>query len=247
VTVISAHPRRTRVFALFGAAWGRQRRRRIRWAAALLSAALLVAAVAFYGAFWRGGGSARGLSLSRQAAAASVSPEALVLDLAELPAGFSASGGQYLLLASLARQSGVSIARYRAWGYEKAYEGVFSTESGAAGMGSGPLGISSYAFVYRTAAGARASLLSLYRQCPKSHGTSRGKYVPMSGRIGDQSFVCAFSSVKLATPEYDVSWRHGTVEGLIVLAGQSPQPVSAANAVALARTQDAKDEAALRR
>src|ERR1700722_3384921 len=98
--MISSQPRRARVFALFGAAWGRQRRRRFRWAAALLGAALLVAAVALYGAFWRGGGSTRGLSPSQQAAAR-VNPKALVLDLSEVPSGFSASPGHHTLLASL--------------------------------------------------------------------------------------------------------------------------------------------------
>lgn len=251
MTVISSQLWRSRVFALFGAAWGRQRRRRFRWAAAFLGAALMLALVALYGAFWRGGGgSTRGPSLSRHAGGAA-SPKALVLDLSEVPDGFTASPGHDLALASLAKQTGASVALYRAWGYENGYQVDFSTESGAAGLGTGPLGITSAAIAYRTAAGARASYLSAYSQCPKLRkydSTERGKYVSTgAGRIGDQSFVCAISTVNLATPDYDIYWRQGTVEGLVVLAGQSPRAVSAANAATLARTQDAKDKATLRR
>jgi hypothetical protein len=156
-----------------------------------------------------------------------------------------------MLLTSLAKQTGASVAQYRAWGYENGYQVDFSTESGAAGLGTGPLGITSAAIAYRTAAGARASYRFAYSQCPKLgkyDATELGKYASTGGgRIGDQSFVCAFSSVNLATPDYDIYWRQGTVEGLIVLAGQSPRAISEANAAALARTQDAKDKAALRR
>jgi hypothetical protein len=166
------------------------------------------------------------------------------LDLSELPSGFNASppAGHYLSLPSLAKQSGVSVALYRGWGYESGYELGFSAESGAVGWGSAPLGVSSVAIVYRTAAGARAAFLSAYRQCPKLHG----KYLSTGGTIGDQSFACALGSVNLPTPDNDVYWRQGKVEDLIILGGQSPRAVSAANAATLARTQDAKDKAALR-
>jgi hypothetical protein len=208
----------------------------------------LLAAVGVYVAFWRGGGgSTSPLSLTQHAAGTTANPEALVLALSEVPAGFSDSLSQYLPVARLAKPSGVSVAQYQAWGYKSGYEVAYSAESTAAGWGPGPFGISSYALVYRTEAGARTSYLSAYKQCPKSHGASHGTYVSLGGRIGDQSFVCAFSSANLTTPDYDVYWHQGTVEGLIVLAGQSPRAVSAANAVALARKQDAKDEAALRR
>ncbi len=79
-------------------------------------------------------------------------------------------------------------------------------------MGTGPLGITSSAIVYRTAAGARASYLFAYSLCPKLGGydaTVLGKYVSTAARIGDQSFVCAFSSLNLATPDYDIYWRQG--------------------------------------
>ena len=173
-----------------------------------------------------------------------------MLDLSEVPAGFSASPGHYLALASLAKQTGASVAQYRAWGYENGYQIDFSTESGAAGLGTGPLGITSVAIAYRTAAGASAAYLSAYSLCPKLgryDATVLGSYVSPGARIGDQSFVCAISSLNLATPDYDIYWRQGTVEGLIVLAGQSSRAVTAANAATLARTQDAKDMATLRR
>jgi hypothetical protein len=175
-------------------------------------------------------------------AGGAANPKALVLAVSEVPAGFSGSPGQYLSLPSLAKQSGVSVAQYRAWDYESGYEIIFSAESGAKGWGTGPLGITSGAIVYRTAGGARAAYLSANKQCPKLHG----KYVSIGGRIGDQSFVCAFSSVNLPTPDYDVYWRRGAVEGFSILGGQSPRAVSALHAVELARTQDAKDESALR-
>jgi hypothetical protein len=171
------------------------------------------------------------------------------LDLSEVPAGFSASPGHYLSLASLAKQTGASVAQYRAWGYENGYQVDFSTESGAAGLGTGPLGITSAAIAYRTAAGARAAYLSVYSLCPKLgryDAAVLGKYVSTGARIGDQSFICAFSSVNLASPDYDIYWRQGTVEGLIVLAGQSPRAVSAVHALEFAQTQDAKDKATLR-
>jgi len=75
VTTLSSELSRIRVSAVFGAAWRRQRRRRLGWAAAFLGAALLLAVLGSYEAFWKGGsGGTGGSSLSQHVAGAAELP-----------------------------------------------------------------------------------------------------------------------------------------------------------------------------
>ena len=162
-------------------------------------------------------------------------PKAIVLPISDVPAGLTVSSQGYESLTEAAAGGPFTAAQYKAWGYLSGYEVHYELAGSAAKVVTGPVLITSSASVYKTPAGAAASLAASRAQCPKNGGHS---FSP-GGRIGDQSFGCVVNVTENGVPlvDYVVGWHRGPVKEGIVLGG-TPTGASAAQTVRLARLVD---------
>jgi hypothetical protein len=163
----------------------------------------------------------------------------MVIQLADLPAGFGRDQGAYVSNAELAKQ-GDSRKDYvklgRLTGYNVTYKRPGFT---------GVLVLDAFASIYRSNAGAHDSLRLSLSGAAKDGGAGF-RWIPSGPVLGSEARVYAVSTKQNGMPVeyYTVAWRHGRVFAEVICGGVSGR-ISSAEAMALARKQEARIAAAL--
>jgi hypothetical protein len=169
----------------------------------------------------------------------SPNPARMVLTLRDMPTGFKAGKHRYYPTAASAAAGSktTTAADYKAWGYATGYEADFSREVSLSDLATGAIEVDSTASIYRSSAGAHASMVNSKRICqrPPFHLVSVG------GRLGDEAHLCslAVTSQGHEAQAYVVVWRRGRFKGRIVAAGLQGG-ISVSQAVSLARLQNGR-------
>ncbi len=168
--------------------------------------------------------------------------KSLVLRLSDLPAGFSLDKGRYIGNAQAVKdlEQGVSLADYKRWGRINGYEATFSRETVV-----DLLQVVSGASSYRTIEGNRDSLHYSFAKMAKQRGFKR---VSVGRTIGQESraYSTSVTSDGVKYRVVGVLWRYRTVKGSVIGAGVQGT-VDAEQVFGLARAQQSRIEAALRR
>jgi hypothetical protein len=164
---------------------------------------------------------------------------AMVIQLADLPTGFGVDQGSYVSNAELAKE-GDSRKDYvklgRLTGYNVTYK-----RPGLAGV----LVLDAFASIYRSNTGAHDSLRLSLSGAAKDGGASF-HWLPSGPALGSETRVYAVSTKQngMAVDFYTIAWRHGRVFAEVICGGVSGR-ISPAQAMALARKQEARIAAAL--
>jgi hypothetical protein len=177
------------------------------------------------------------------AASTSADPKAMVLRLADLPAGFGVTGGHYVSNVRAARESdGVTVADYRRWGRVSGYERAF-TRQAFAGLAQ----VESSASIYKSAHGAAESLHDSFRAAARPHDGLRFKRLSTGGPIGHESrfYTLRKKSGSITVDVYVVLWRYGTVRAGVTGGGVAGTVVPE-QVMVQARKQQRHIKAALR-
>jgi hypothetical protein len=172
---------------------------------------------------------------------ASADPKLMVLQLSDLPSGFSRGQARYVSNHQALRESTVK-KNYAKLGRINGYEAVF-TKHGA--PLTGILQVNSTASTYKTAAGAQASL----RISEVAAGRSRPRFRRLSvgTPLGDEArlLTATVRQGGVTVDVYSLIWRSGSVYAT-VLAGALTGTGSPAQVVALAKKQQKRIVAATR-
>jgi hypothetical protein len=171
------------------------------------------------------------------AAGAGTDPKSYVLELRDLPTGFDLISGRSVDNETAARESRSTLAQFRAWGRLGGYDRTFERKVDISRPIKGAALIESAASVYRTAEGAHASLAETRTGCAKPPS----KRLPVVARIGHERILCAVvhSAGGHTYQTYAVLWRRGNVKATALATGIRGG-ISKSEAIALARTQDAR-------
>jgi hypothetical protein len=175
------------------------------------------------------------------AATATPDPKRMVLQLGDLPSGFSQERGRYVSNAQAARETKVK-KNYARLGRINGYESDF-TKHGAPLVGI--LQVTSAASNYKTAAGAHTSIriseLAAQRSKPRFRRLSVGT------SLGDESRLLTVTLRQggVTVDVYSLIWRSGRVYATI-LAGALSGTGSPAQIVALGKKQQKRILAATR-
>ena len=175
------------------------------------------------------------LAVAGFASATNPDPVKMVLRLSDVPRGFHTASSGYKSTAAVAKGSTVSLSQYKAWGYVIGYEADFGQGGSTSDLFSGAAEIASSAAIYRTDAGAEASLTSSAKDC----AIAPSHELTVKTRIGNETHLCevASKSGDKTAEIYGVLWRHGRVRAFVGLAGIKGR-VSATEAISLAIRQD---------
>lgn len=162
----------------------------------------------------------------------------MVIQLADLPSGFGVDQGAYVSNAQLARE-GDARKDYAKLGRVTGYNVTYK-RPGLAGV----LVLDAFASIYRSTAGAHDSLRLSLAGAVKDGGPGF-RWVPSVSALGSEARVYLVSTKQngMAVDYYTVAWRHGRVFAEVICGGVSGQ-ISPAQALALARKQEARITAA---
>jgi hypothetical protein len=179
-------------------------------------------------------------ALAAASPAATKDPRAYGLKARDLPAGFALQGGGVMNNVQAAETGSASLAEYERWGRTTGYFVQFGRK-GTPPPG-GAIQVLSTASIYRTVAGARASMQDSRANCGEPSATR----LSIAARIGDERVLCSFASTtnSVKITEYALIWRRGTVKSSIITVGLRAG-ASQRDAIALARKQDARMASAL--
>jgi len=163
----------------------------------------------------------------------------MVIQLADLPTGFGVDQGAYVSNAELAKD-GDSRKDYVKLGRLTGYNVTYKRP----GLG-GVLVLDAFASIYRSNAGAHDSLRLSLSGAAK-HGGPSFRWIPSGPALGSEARVYAVSAKQngMAVDYYTVAWRHGRVFAEVICGGVSGR-ISPAQAMALARKQEARIATAL--
>jgi hypothetical protein len=173
---------------------------------------------------------------------AELRPQQLVLQLEDMPAGWSISVDKARTNSAVARENGESVAKYVRFGRISGWEREFEGQGGLAGALSRPVRAASFASVYKNAAGA----LRAWKDGgmpPLQPGMRR---ISVGAPLGQQSFafVATQKNGGVTAAVVSMKWRQGRVHAALIVAGLEGT-VDAAKIVALARKQAARIKRAL--
>jgi hypothetical protein len=163
----------------------------------------------------------------------------MVLTVQDMPTGFKVTKRRYYPTAASAAAGSktTTAADYKAWGYVTGYEVDFSREVSLSELATGAIEVNSTASIYRSTAGAHASMAKSKRICqrPPFHLGAVGR------RLGDEAHLCSYAarSQGQEAQVYVVVWRRGRFKGIIIAAGLKGG-TSATQAVSLARIQNGR-------
>lgn len=167
--------------------------------------------------------------------AANARPQAMVLQLGDLPTGFAVQQSETVSNAELS--AGDPPKNYRKLGRLTGFDVTYE----ALGVG-GLTAIDSFASIYKTGAGARSSLALSLAQVRKHGGST---FIPLTGvvRLGSAAHLYVTSATVSGTKVdlFIVAWQHGTVFAEVMGAGRSGT-VDPTQVVGLAEKQEARIE-----
>lgn len=181
----------------------------------------------------------RGTAISVFAAAtmAASPPSASVIRLHDLPAGFQTVAAHAYSLAAAAKRNQQSTAQLRSWGFVTAYEADYVRNVPLSKSLKGAIEVQSAVSSYKATKGAKLSLARAASACKTAPTTE----LRTSAAIGDEVHLCKnlANSNGVTLQAYAVLWRRGSQRGSLFLVGVKGG-VSAGQALALAKTQDAR-------
>jgi hypothetical protein len=157
-------------------------------------------------------------------------PKHLVLQLADLPTGFSVKKAHYESIAQAAKDDSTPLSTFKQYGYVVGYEAEYTRDA---------IEIDSVVAIYRDKAGPSWGLQKTGDAC-REHG----KLLSVGARIGDDAVLCSVASTSGVThvQAYALSWRDRRFRGTVLLAGIAGG-VSPNQAVKLAKLQQARMKA----
>lgn len=171
------------------------------------------------------------------AALASPAPKASVIRLHDLPTGFQTVAAHAYTLAAAAKRNQQTVAQLRSWGFVTAYEADYARNVALSKSLKGAIEVQSAVSEYKATRGAKLSLARSASGCRRPPSTE----LRTSAKIGDEVHLCQnlTRSNGVTLQAYAVVWRRGSQRGSLFMVGVKGG-VSADQAVALARTQDAR-------
>jgi hypothetical protein len=151
-----------------------------------------------------------------------------VLSAADVPAGYSKATSRFWTAAQLSTQGTWSLEQLQSWGYILGYEVQFDRPPTAGDPGQ----ISSNAGLYRTAAGARASLRANGNACQ----VGGWRELTLHASIGQAAHFCTLLTTARGQQAqvFFLVWRVGRLKGSITVVGVQGR-AKASQTVALAR------------
>lgn len=191
------------------------------------------------------------LTLGGVAQAASASPDPgdpsrMVLQLGDLPPGFTVASRRSRPNATVARETGVPLATLVGWGRIGGFQAEYGRSVDPGSPPRGPATVSAAVSTYRTAKG----LATAYRASAARIAAARTpRYVsrPLPARLGDaaQLWETRFAQDGIGVVLYTVVWRTAGTLSNIAVAGVAGR-LTVADVLAIARKQDARVRAASR-
>ena len=164
-------------------------------------------------------------------------PKALVLRLQDLPTGYKVGSAHSVPLEMAAREAWGKATLER-WGYLGGYDARYTLDTSNTGdLLAQPALVESTVSVYRSAAGAHASVAASAALCNKPPNSE----LALGTRIGDEAHLCYRKRTvgAVASVVYAVIWRDGRLKAGVQIAGFEGA-ASAALAVRLAKEQDSR-------
>ncbi len=187
-----------------------------------------------------------GATQAASAAPSQKDPSRLVVQLGDLPPGFAATSRRARPNATVAKETGVPLATLIDWGRIDGFQAEYDRSVDPASPPHGAATVSAAASTYRTAKGlARAYRASVERIAR----TRSPRYVSraLPARLGDaaQLWETRFVQDGITVVLFTVVWRTAGTLSNVAVAGVAGR-LSAADALVIARKQDARVRAATR-
>lgn len=173
-------------------------------------------------------------------------PSRMVVQLRDLPPGFTAASRRTRPNATVAKETGVPLATLVGWGRIDGFQAEYVRSVDPASPPRGAATVSAAASTYRTAKG----LAKAYRASVERIARTRTpRYVSraLPARLGDAArlWVTRFAQDGIAVVLYTVVWRGADTLSNVAVAGVAGR-LTAADALAIAHKQDARVQAATR-
>lgn len=183
--------------------------------------------------------------LEAAAATAAVrEPSRMVVQLADLPTGFTATTRRERPNATVAKETGVKLETLRAWGRVDGFEAAYDRPVDPSAPPRGAAMVSSAVSVYRGASGLRKAFAASVKRIGDA---GKPRHVPktLPGKVGDEArlWETRFSQDGIPIVLYTVVWRSDRALAHVAVAGVAGR-LTAADALAIARKQDVRLRAA---
>lgn len=169
-------------------------------------------------------------------------PARVVLQLTDLPAGFTAAGSRSRSNRVTAAENGVSVALLESWGRTGGFEAVYERDVDPTDPPRGPATVTANVSIYRSGTGLRKAF-SRSAGAIETSGAPNAVFrrLTISARIGDETRVYRARFIQDGVPVvlFNVVWRTKGALGHLSVAGVRGN-LTVEDAIALARQQQAR-------
>jgi hypothetical protein len=178
--------------------------------------------------------------------AAAKDPAQLVVQLSDLPTGFTATSRRTRPNATVAKETGVPLATLTGWGRIGGFQAEYDRSVDPAAPPRGAATVSAAASTYRTAKGLQQAYVASVKriaETPAARNVARA--APTGLGDGAKLWEARLKQDGVSVVLYTVVWRRAGTLSHVAVAGVAGR-LTAADALAIARKQDARVRAAAR-
>lgn len=166
-------------------------------------------------------------------------PSRMVVQLGDLPAGFTATSRRERPNATVARETGVPLTTLRGWGRVDGFEVAFDRPVDPAAPPRGAAMVTSTVSTYGTAKGLRLAYAASIERIARA-GKPRHVPLALTGKLGDAARLwrTRFSQDGVPVVLFTLVWRSAGALSHVAIAGVVGR-LTAGDALAIARAQQA--------
>jgi hypothetical protein len=167
-------------------------------------------------------------------------PATMVLQLRDLPRGFTATGQRDRPNSAVARETGVRLTTLQGWrragGHEATYDRVVDPKNPPSGAAS----VIAFVSLYRSADGLRKAFAASTARIERE-GRPKHKPIPVGSRLGDEArmWETRFTQDGVKVVLYTIAWRSRGALASLSVAGVAGK-LRPGGALWLARRQQAR-------
>lgn len=167
-------------------------------------------------------------------------PSSMVLQLRDLPRGFTATGQRDRPNQAVARETGVRLATLTGWGRTGGHEATYDRVVDPKNPPRGAASVIAFVSLYRSAKGLREAFTASTARIARQ-GKPKNRPVPVGSRLGDEArmWETRFTQDGVKVVLYTIAWRSRGALASLSVAGVAGQ-LQPGGALWLARRQQAR-------
>jgi hypothetical protein len=167
-------------------------------------------------------------------------PATMVLQLRDLPRGFTESGRRDRANRAVAKETGVRLATLQSWGRIGGHEATYDRVVDPKNPPSGAASVIAFVSLYRSADGLRKAFAASTARIART-GRPKHEQIPLGSRLGDDArmWETRFTQDGVEVVLYTIAWRSRGALASLSVAGVAGK-LRPGGALWLARRQQAR-------